>query len=180
MAVNSNEECLSVHGVVVLPDGGVANTQYELPAKLSSLEVPKFMKSQTCLNSEPSLQSHTKLEVDTVNSHAPCILDVDIEKGKAESIKFNEDCVANSKSGGSLAITLPREICLQIGGKLMQLLMNHGTDLPKFTSRERFVAERVHDMPNNRSRKFKRSASFNSRRVVLLFSVLGLAWEQLF
>ncbi|KAL6523681.1 hypothetical protein OROGR_017284 [Orobanche gracilis] len=70
-------------------------------------------------------------------------------------------------------ITLPREICLQIGGKLMQLLMNHGTELPKFTSRDRFVTERVNDMPNNRSRKFKRSASFNSRRVVLLFSVLS-------
>ncbi|GFP84838.1 hypothetical protein PHJA_000627600 [Phtheirospermum japonicum] len=169
MAVNSSEECQSDHCVVVLPDGGATNMPYKPTSNISSLEVPKLMKS---VNSEPILQNQTKLEADKMNNYAPCILDVDIEKGKAELTKFNEEPVANLKSGDTSARSLPREICLQIGGKLMQLLMNHGAELPKFASRDKSVAERVHDTPTNRSRKYKRSASFNSRRVVLLFSVL--------
>ncbi|KAK6118382.1 hypothetical protein DH2020_047799 [Rehmannia glutinosa] len=173
MAVNSTEECQHVHSAVVLPDVGATSMQYEPPSNTSSLEVPNLMKSQMCLNSDPILQNHTKLEVDKVNNYAPCILDVDIEKGQAELSKCNEESLANLKSDDSLARALQREICLQVGGKFMQLLMNHGTELPKFASRDKFVAERVHDTPTNRSRKYKRSTSFNSRRVVLLFSVLS-------
>ncbi|KAI3462070.1 hypothetical protein Pfo_018733 [Paulownia fortunei] len=173
MAVNYSEECQNVHSIVVLTEGETTNLQYVPPSNISYLEVPNLMKSQMCLNSEPNLQNHTNLEVDKVNNYAPCILDVDIEKGKAEIPKFNEESVANLKSDDSLARALQREICLQIGGKFMQLLMNHGTELPKFTSRDKIVAERVYDTPTNRSRKYKRSPSFNSRRVVLLFSVLS-------
>ncbi|XP_073157245.1 uncharacterized protein [Henckelia pumila] len=85
----------------------------------------------------------------------------------------NKDTAGNLKSDDPLARILPTEICLQIGGKFMQFLVNHGPELPKFTSRDKFLTERVHDMSSNRARKYKRSASFNSRRVLLLFSVLS-------
>ncbi|KAL3622075.1 hypothetical protein CASFOL_034271 [Castilleja foliolosa] len=166
MAVTSSEECQSAHSSVVLPDDVATNMKYEPASNISSLDVLKLIKS---INSEPILQNQTKLEEDDeVNNYASCILDVDIEKGKTEFSKFNEEPVANLKSDNTLARSLP----LQVVGKLMQLLTNHGAELPKFASRDKFVAERVYDTPTNRSRKYKRSASFNSRRVVLLFSVL--------
>ncbi|PIN11873.1 hypothetical protein CDL12_15511 [Handroanthus impetiginosus] len=173
MAVNSSEECQNEHSVLVLPDGRNPNLQCEPPLNIGYVEVPNLMKSKMCLDFEPNLQNGTNLKVDKSNNYAPCVLDVDIEKGKAESPKVNEESVANLKSDDSIARAFQREICLQIGGKLMQLLMNHGTELPKFTSRgNKLVADRVHDTLTNRARKYKRSHSFNSRRVVLLFSVL--------
>ncbi|KAG8373370.1 hypothetical protein BUALT_Bualt11G0017200 [Buddleja alternifolia] len=166
-------ECQNVQSVVVLADGDFINHQYELPSNISNVEVPNMMKSEMCLNSEPNLLNHTNLKMDKVNNNAPCILDVDIEKGTAEISKSNEEFVANLKSDDSLVRALQREIWLQIVGKFMQLLMNHGTELPKFTSRDKLVADRVNEMPTNRFRKYKRSHSFNSRRVVLMFSILS-------
>lgn len=169
MAVNSSEECQNVHSVVDLNDGGTTDQQYEPSSNINYSEVPKVMQSQMFLNSKPGLYNHTtNLEVDKVNNYVPCSLDVDIEKGMAESLNSNDEVVASLKSDDSLPKVLQRDICLHTGGKLMQLLMNHGIELPKFTSRER-----GYDTASNRSRKYKRSHSFNSRRVVLLFSVLS-------
>lgn len=161
-------QCQNVHSVVDLNDGGTTDQQYEPSSNINYSEVSKVMQSQTFLNSKPGLHNHTNLEVDKVNNYVPCALDADIEKGMAESLNSNDEVVANLKSDDSLTKALPRDICLQTGGKFMQLLMNHGIELPKFTSRER-----VYDTASNRSRKYKRSHSFNSRRVVLLFSVLS-------
>ncbi|XP_057807104.1 uncharacterized protein LOC131021829 isoform X2 [Salvia miltiorrhiza] len=168
MAVNSCEECQNVHSVVVLNDEGPTDQQYEPSSNINYSEVPKVMQSQLFLNSKPGLHNHTNLEVDDVNDYAPCVLDVDIEKGMAESLKSNVETVATLTSDDSLQKALHRDICLHIGGKFMQLLMNHGIELPKFTSRER-----VYDAASSRSRKYKRSQSFNSRRILLLFSVMS-------
>ncbi|KAL2528230.1 hypothetical protein Fot_20831 [Forsythia ovata] len=90
--------------------------------------------------------------MDKANSYAPCVLDVDIEKGKPESEK--------PKSIGECVVNLKHDDYLTIRGKFMQPLMNHRP-------------ERVYDAPTNRSTKYKRSVPFNSRRVALLFSVLS-------
>lgn len=89
-----------------LTDGGTTNLQYEPPSNVSYLEVPNLMKSEMCLNAEPDLHNHTNLEVDKLNNYAPCILDVDIEKGKAEILKFSDESVANLKSDDSLVVCL--------------------------------------------------------------------------
>ncbi|GER47627.1 type I site-specific restriction-modificationsystem [Striga asiatica] len=102
MAVNSSEECQNVHSVVVLPDGGPTNMHYEPTSNTTSVEVPRQMKSQTCLSSD-SLLNFTKVDADKVNNYTPFVLDVDIEKGKAELPKSNEDCVVNLKSDDSFA-----------------------------------------------------------------------------
>ncbi|KAL2551379.1 hypothetical protein Fot_04998 [Forsythia ovata] len=173
MAVNSGEEC-EKHHVVGLPDGGTSNPQFEPGLNVvSHVESLNTIKSETHFNAESDLQSDTNLKMDDVNNYAPCILDVDIEKGMAHNPKTNDESVGNLKTDDSLVRALQREISLQVGGKFMQLLMNHGSDLPKFASRDKYLIERVYDTPTNRSRKYKRSASFNSRRVVLLFSVLS-------
>ncbi|KAL1568051.1 hypothetical protein AAHA92_03458 [Salvia divinorum] len=167
MAVNSCEECQKAHSVVVLNNGDSTDQQYEPSSKINVSEEPKVMQSQLFLNSKPGLHNHANLEVDEENNYAPCVLDIDIEKGMTESLKSNDKTVGNLKSDDSLPKALPRDICL-LGGKFMQLLMNHGIELPKFTSRER-----VYDTASSRSRKYKRSQSFNSRRVLLLFSVMS-------
>ncbi|XP_016494887.1 uncharacterized protein LOC107814071 isoform X4 [Nicotiana tabacum] len=74
---------------------------------------------------------------------------------------------------GAFLIMLQKEIALQMGGKLIQFLMNHNFELPKFTIKDKWVADKIFDTSSNRVRKYKRTASFNSRRVVLLFSVLS-------
>ncbi|KAL0396569.1 UNVERIFIED_CONTAM: hypothetical protein Scaly_0105300 [Sesamum calycinum] len=130
-----NLVCQNVHSIVVLPDRGTPNLQNELPLNISYVEIPNFVKSEMCLNSEPDLQNQINLKVDKLNNYAPCVLDVDIEKGKAEIPKSNEESAVILKSDDSVAKTFQREICFQIGGKFMQLLMKHGVELPKFTSR---------------------------------------------
>ncbi|XP_057807103.1 uncharacterized protein LOC131021829 isoform X1 [Salvia miltiorrhiza] len=166
--ISYEHRCQNVHSVVVLNDEGPTDQQYEPSSNINYSEVPKVMQSQLFLNSKPGLHNHTNLEVDDVNDYAPCVLDVDIEKGMAESLKSNVETVATLTSDDSLQKALHRDICLHIGGKFMQLLMNHGIELPKFTSRER-----VYDAASSRSRKYKRSQSFNSRRILLLFSVMS-------
>ncbi|PIN26770.1 hypothetical protein CDL12_00489 [Handroanthus impetiginosus] len=170
MAVNSSEECQNVHSVmVVLPDGGATNPQYEPVPNACHMEVPNMVKKEMSLNPDPNLLSHTNMKMDKVNNHAPCNLDVDIEEGKAGNPKSTEESICYAKSDDSA-----REICLQMGGKFMQFLMNHSPELPRVTSKDKFLAERVsYDGPTNRSRKYKRSASFNSRKVVLLFSFMS-------
>ncbi|KAL2504558.1 hypothetical protein Adt_20179 [Abeliophyllum distichum] len=100
--------------------------------------------------------------MDKANSYAPCILDVDIEKGKPESEKPKSigECVVNLKHDDYLTREFLTELISQIRGKFMQPLMNHRPEI-------------VYDTPTNRSRKYKRSVPFNSRRVALLFSVLS-------
>ncbi|KAL0287113.1 UNVERIFIED_CONTAM: hypothetical protein Sangu_2706100 [Sesamum angustifolium] len=110
--------------------------------------------------------------MDKAQKNAPCNLDADIEKGKTEILKSKEESIGHLKCDDSFARSLQWEIFLQFGGKLMQFLMNHIPELPKVTSKDRYAAERVYDVPANRSRKYKRSPSFNSRRVVLVFSVM--------
>ncbi|XP_076907898.1 uncharacterized protein LOC143564532 isoform X2 [Bidens hawaiensis] len=80
--------------------------------------------------------------------------DVDIEKGKPGS---NEESVGNLKNEEGHMISF------EMGGKYMQFLMNHSLILPKFSTRG--------EAP--RMRKYKRTASFNSRKVALMFSLLS-------
>ncbi|CAI9753167.1 unnamed protein product [Fraxinus pennsylvanica] len=172
MAVSSGDECRSDDSVVVLPDGGTAKPENDSQLNIvRHMEAFNMMKSVVCLTTESNLEN-ANLKMDKANNPAPCILDVDIEKGKSENTNLNDESVELLKTNDSFARTLQREISL--GRKFTQLLMNHSSELPKFTSREKFLTEGVYDALTNRSRKYKRSASFNSRRVVLLFSVLSI------
>ena len=37
---------------------------------------------------------------------------------------------------------------------------------------DKAISERCHDAPTNRWRRYKRAASFDSRKIVILFSIL--------
>ncbi|CAA2933839.1 Hypothetical predicted protein [Olea europaea subsp. europaea] len=173
MAVNSSEECQK-HHIVGLPDGGTAKPQSDPQLNIvSHVENFTTIKSETQFNAESKLQDNANLMMDEASNYVPCILDVDIETGKPHNPIIYDESVEILKTDDSLVRALQREINLQIGGKFMQLLMNHSPDIPKFASRDKYLIDRVYDTPTNRSRKYKRSVSFNSRRVVLLFSILS-------
>lgn len=91
---------------MVLNDRGTTDQQYEPSSNIIYSEVPKVMQSQMFLTSNPGSLNLTDLEVDKVNNYVPCILDVDIEIGKAESLKSNDGAVANSKSDDSSPVCL--------------------------------------------------------------------------
>ncbi|KAM1611593.1 hypothetical protein ACFX1Z_000364 [Malus domestica] len=90
----------------------------------------------------------------------------DLEKGYIQAPESKEEAVESLKREGLLARVFWRQASLKVGGKLLQLLFNHGT------SRDNPVTEKIHEAPNNRWKRCKRTASFDSRKVVILFSIL--------
>ncbi|XP_071709990.1 uncharacterized protein [Rutidosis leptorrhynchoides] len=101
-----------------------------------------------------------------VSECSKCIeKELDIEKGKFEIPRINKETVGNLKNGEEQTINYETE------GKCMQLLMNQSFILPKFSTRDKTAVEKGLEVP--KMRKFKRTGSFNSRKVALLFSVLS-------
>lgn len=175
MAVNSNQEGQDAYSLAVLPDESTTVPLSESQSFLSLLKVPKTLKHSISLDVILNSQNKVNWEMENADVYSPCIVDMDIEKGKSEIPKTKDGPIANLKTEDPLTRALQRQISIQMRGNLMQLLMDqfHSVVLPKFNFRDKSVIERVHEMPNNRPRKYKRSASFNSRKVVLLFSVLS-------
>ncbi|XP_057783818.1 uncharacterized protein LOC131001435 isoform X2 [Salvia miltiorrhiza] len=166
--------CQNAHSVVVVfPNGATINPQCESVKAVGLVEVPDLLEKETSLNSETNLLNRTYQMLDRVDNYAPCNLNVDIEKGMPEIPKSSEESIGCLKSDDSLSTVLQKVIWLQLTGIFMNLFVQQSHDLPMVSSKDRYLAERVYDTPTNRSRKFKRSPSFNSRRVVLLFSVVS-------
>lgn len=171
MAVSTTEEGCDAYSVVVLSDECETGTEYEVPIALSSSEdviIP--LKSQLSLDARLSNQSYINMMVENAVAYSNCNLDIDIENGKLET-QSNEENLVNLKNEQALTKSLQKQISFDMGGKYMQLLMNHSLMLSKFSTRDKIAAEKVNEAP--RSRKYKRAPSFNSRKVVLLFSVLS-------
>ncbi|XP_059624270.1 uncharacterized protein LOC132267199 isoform X2 [Cornus florida] len=185
MAVNTCES-QDAYSISVLPDEGTTNTQCESQlAFVTLLEVPNPFKSQLCLDAQMNCQNND-LKMENADAHSPCIVNIDIDKKNLETPKPKDEATEKLKTEGPLM----RQISLQMGEKVMQLLMKYSPMLPKFITKDGATTERVHDTtkkedgdgatterihdtPNNRLRKYKRSASFNSRKVVLVSSVLS-------
>ncbi|KAG5534234.1 hypothetical protein RHGRI_022383 [Rhododendron griersonianum] len=142
---------------------------------LSHSEVSNQLNNRMCLDSKLNCQTYIEQEIVNTDAVSPCIVDIYVEKGHSGMPKASETGEKLKIEGPftDLKRGLQKQISLQIGERLMQLLMNGSIGLPKFISREKSATERVHETPNSRTRKYKRSASFNSRKVALLFSVLA-------
>lgn len=171
MAVGATEEGCDAYSVVVLSEEGNKGLECEVPIDvLNPTEVRVPLKSQLSLDARLANQSYINMMVENAVAYSTCTIDVDIEKGKSDT-KSNEETLCNLKNEEVLTKSLQKQISFDMGGKYMQLLMNHSLMLSKFSTREKTVNEKLLDAP--RSRKYKRAASFNSRKVVLLFSVLS-------
>ncbi|KAJ9561645.1 hypothetical protein OSB04_006805 [Centaurea solstitialis] len=160
------------YSVVVLSDEGNPGLECEVPTTLSTpVEVRNPLKSQLSLDARLSNQSYINMMVENAIAYSTCTIDVDIEKGKPETRSKEETLCNNLKNEEVMTKSLQKQISFDMGGKYMQLLMNHSLMLSKFSARDKTAAEKVVDIP--RSRKYKRAAAMNSRKVVLLFSVLS-------
>nr|GEX14153.1 TBCC domain-containing protein [Tanacetum cinerariifolium] len=171
MAVNSTDEGCDEYSIVLLSDDCDTGLQCELPIALPSPAEVRFpLKSQLSLDARLSNQSFINMMVENAVAYSTCTVDVDIENGKSET-QSNEETCGNLKDQEVLTKSLQKQISFDMGGKYMQLLMNHSLMLSKFSTRDKVAGEKILDAP--RSRKYKRAASFNSRKVVLMFSVLS-------
>ncbi|XP_060169167.1 uncharacterized protein LOC132600014 isoform X1 [Lycium barbarum] len=173
MPVNvSEQQSKNTMDAAVLPDKGVIVPRCESYIDLPSLSSPSYVKIPISMDTQSSSQNHANLKNDSTDVYSPYILDIDIEKGKPEALKSIEEMGGNLKTEDSLTMMLQREITSQMAGKLIHFL-NHNFELPNFTFKDKWVDDKICDTSSNRLRKYKRAASFNSRRVVLLFSVLS-------
>ncbi|KAJ8543681.1 hypothetical protein K7X08_025299 [Anisodus acutangulus] len=174
MAVNSSQEqCQDSLNVVELPDGGTTGPLCESHLDMVNLSNLNLVKTPISMDVQSNGGNHANLQNDSADVYGSYCLALDIEKGKLEASKSSDEMSGNIKTDDCISRMFQREISSLMGGKFMQLLMNNSFELPKFACKDKFLTEKVYDTPSNRLRKYKRSASFNSRRVVLLFSFLS-------
>ncbi|KAJ4715720.1 Adenine deaminase [Melia azedarach] len=145
-----------VYGISVLPDEG--NTSPDCTSQLTFLsfvEVPFPSKNQMNLDTELDCQKCIDLQMKSADTYSSCIVDINIEKGSLETLKSNDETVGSIKNEGivtHMQKVLQRQASLNI---------------------DKSPSERTHDAPANRWRRYRRAASFDSRKVVLLFSILS-------
>ncbi|KAI4317268.1 hypothetical protein L6164_025153 [Bauhinia variegata] len=163
-----NSHGQDVYSISVLPeDGGSTNCASSL-AFLSILEVPNQSKSQMYLDAHLNCENYIDFQMKSEEIYSPCIIDIPSEKDNSISPEFFQEEIEGFKAGNLLTRVLWRQASLKVGGRLMQILMSLSS------SRDKSVSEKVlHDMPSNKWRRYKRAASFDSRKVALLFSILS-------
>ncbi|ONI02269.1 hypothetical protein PRUPE_6G187400 [Prunus persica] len=156
-----------VYSISMLPEEGNSLRCASVLGYLNFLKVYNSSKSQMCMDAQSSCQNGIDSQANMADSHPPCIIEIDLEKGCIQAPESEEEAIESLKREGLLTRVFRRQASLKVGGKLMHLLFNHGT------SRDNPVPEKVHETPNNRWRRCKRTASFDSRKVVFLFSIFS-------
>ncbi|XP_020212341.1 uncharacterized protein LOC109796901 [Cajanus cajan] len=155
-----------VYSISVLPEEDEnANCASPL-AFLSILEVPNQAKSPMCIDGHINCQNCIDFQMKSEDVYTQCIIDMPSVNGNSVSPESYEEAVESFKTGNSPKSVLWRESSFK-GGKLMQNLVNVSNP------RDKPVSEKLHDLPSNRWRRYKRAASFDSRKVALLFSILS-------
>ncbi|KAE9587770.1 hypothetical protein Lalb_Chr23g0277481 [Lupinus albus] len=157
-----------VYSSYLLPDEGENGNRASPRAFLSVLEVPDQAKIPVCgLDANLNCRNCIDFQMKSEEVYSQCIIDIPSVNGNSNSPESYEEGVESFKSGNSPTSVLWRESSLKVGGKLMQSLVSLNS------SKDKPVTEKVHDIPINRWRRYKRSASFDSRKVALMFSVLS-------
>ncbi|XP_019259192.1 PREDICTED: uncharacterized protein LOC109237350 isoform X2 [Nicotiana attenuata] len=133
MVVNFSQESQETTNAAVLSDKGVITAPCESYINLLSLSSPSSVKIPFSMDALSSFQNNDNLKNDSADVYSTYILNIDIEKGKPEALQSTEEMGGNVITEDSLAIMLQKEITSQMGGKLIQFLMNHNFELPKFT-----------------------------------------------
>ncbi|KAL1077705.1 hypothetical protein V6Z11_D10G113300 [Gossypium hirsutum] len=142
-----------VYSISVLPEEG--NTSPKCTPQLtflSLLEVPFPSKNQMRLDAKLSCRNCIDLKVDGEDAYSSCILDTNIEKELPDILTSSDEIVGNSKTEGVLTKVLQRQSSLNV---------------------EKSLTERVQEAPMNRWKRYKRAQSFDSRKIVFLFSILS-------
>ncbi|KAF9610182.1 hypothetical protein IFM89_020691 [Coptis chinensis] len=158
------------YNISVVSENEIADPLY--PAYLNFQATPKPVENPTCKDPQWDCKNCTVLQIGVVDRYSPCNVDTDSKKESLDE-PDNDGIGSLKRVEGSLYRMFHRKLSLLIGEKIMQLLMNHSIMLLKCTSGDKPVAERAPDTPNSRWRRYKRAASLDSRKVVLLFSILS-------
>ncbi|KAK9075049.1 hypothetical protein SSX86_003368 [Deinandra increscens subsp. villosa] len=169
MAVNSTPQSCDSFSAVDLPDEDNIVPHCEPSVALpNSMEVYVPLASQLLMVDQTKSQTYIMKMMESAEDCSKCSEKyVDIEKGKSGTTGINEETVGNLKNEEVQMKSLQKQISFDMGGKYLQFLINHSLILPKFSTR----GEKVAEAP--RMRKYKRTTSFNSRKVALMFSVLS-------
>ncbi|KAJ4965193.1 hypothetical protein NE237_017042 [Protea cynaroides] len=177
MAALPCEEDQDAYSISVTPDRG--NTDSQCPSQfafLSFLEVPYTSESESSFDNDWNSMNCVSFQMENADRCSSCSIDIDVEEESLGMPKTEEKtvhCAANTESSLILQSASQRKISVQIGGKIMQLLLNHNPVLLESTSRDNSMTEGAHDTPRSRWRRYKRAASIDSRKVVIFFSVLS-------
>lgn len=144
----------NVYSISVLSKD-VVDARASPPAFLSILEVPNQSKGPMCVDAHLNCQNCFNFQMENEEVYSPCIIDLPSEKENSISPESYEEGVEIFKTENLLARLFWRQASFKFGG------------------RDKSVTEKVHDIPNNKCRRLKRSTSFDSRKVALLFSILS-------
>ncbi|XP_056168289.1 uncharacterized protein LOC115683059 isoform X3 [Syzygium oleosum] len=166
-----------VYSISLLPDEDDMSAQCGSKlAVLSLLEVQDPCEDQICFDAHASCEECIDFQKESLEAYSQCVIDIDIKKETVEESKPHMESHGNKNSDSLLANTprvLQRQVSLKTGEKLAQLLMDHSAMFVKLPNKEKPVVEKFHDSSNNRWRRYKRAASFDSRKIVFLFSILS-------
>ncbi|XP_004502421.1 uncharacterized protein [Cicer arietinum] len=156
-----------VYSILLVSEEGENASSASSLSFLSTVEVPNPAKSAMCLDGHINCQHNIDFQMKREDVYTQCIIDIPNVNGNSVSPESYEEGVESYKTGNSPTSVLWRESSLKAGAKLMQSLVNLSNP------RDKPVTEKLHDLPSNKWRRYKRSTSFDSRKVALLFSVLS-------
>ncbi|TXG60668.1 hypothetical protein EZV62_015241 [Acer yangbiense] len=167
-----------VYDISMLPEEG--NTSPQCASQLTVLsfvEVPFPSKSQMCLEAQLDCQNCIDLQMKSTDAYSSCIVDINVDKENPETLKTNDEIVGNAKSEGMVSVILRWIVAYAKGvaetSKLEYRWENILAIFLLIMAYDKSLTERIHDAPVNRWRRYRRAASFDSRKVVLLFSFLS-------
>ncbi|XP_018451161.1 uncharacterized protein LOC108822546 isoform X2 [Raphanus sativus] len=134
--------------IAVLPDeGNITPHRFTLLSFVKSLLPSKNqMLVDAQLNCQKT-QNRINVLLGGTDSYQSCVVDINVEKG-------------NGAESDHMQKVLQRQASLSTGKD----------DYKCF---DKAISERWHDAPTNRWRRYKRAASFDSRKIVILFSILS-------
>nr|AGN12788.1 hypothetical protein [Leavenworthia alabamica] len=141
--------------ISVLPDKATTipqcTSQFTLLSFVKALLLP--CKNQMLIDAHlncQKTQNRINVLLGGTDSYQSCVVDINVEKGNLG--ESHDEVVASVKSDSLMQKVLQRQASL---------------------TTDKAVLDRCHDAPVNRWRRYKRAASFDSRKIVILFSILS-------
>ncbi|KAL8143484.1 hypothetical protein V2J09_016516 [Rumex salicifolius] len=164
MPVDASEQVQDFCSILVITDEGRGNGQCEPPLGLSnSLAV---QSNHLCMDVQGTGHNPYDLGKETAATYCPCHITVDMENNNLDKAKVHDETGGSIKNEIALTKPLRRQNSLQPGGEPIQPFMNHILMLLDLDAKDKQTTERANDVPNNKWRKYKRPAAFDSRQIV--------------
>lgn len=165
-----DEDSCSILG---LSERGITNPPFS-----SELSLLKFLEascpseSQLCLDVHQNCENYIDLKIESAHNSSSQ-RDTEFTEKSLEAPKIADDNFKPMRADSVPNAALLKKSSMQVGGKIMQFLVDCSLMLLKYTSRDKCMNERGLESTNNKFQRYKRSTSFNSRKIVLFSSILS-------